>query len=586
MGFQIGTVEYEDLHDCLREALSMVRTGTFRDDLGVKVRDIAASALSHLQNESRRNAGLFDAAAKLQLVNLEAEWHQLRGNFHDAAKTLEEVWQQLKPRLDAWSSNRPLEVTRNRNLLRQKIWASLNYIHSQYIVLADNPGKALKDLLRLKDIIEVELRADECIPLGPLAKCHYLIGCCYNALELADAEQHLLEAQRNTNRRAERERNRNLSAMERRYEMAYKDVFSACILSGLARVSMHRGQLVRAEHLLHVAKGCLLDTQQEALNLFIESFLWTATRRRLPYSSGNYVLAMEELQKCAKSYEKVQHTTGEVHCILEIARGYLDLAEGDKDQKDSALKRAEGWLRRMNRDRISAKWPGLRRDFLHARLCILRGKSEEAEEILLDTRRPAAGDDVVLGVSYSLNEVALLLQSDPPRIERAEMMLRKCLTALREKWTNVRAGDVRHDPIYEARCYLLLAKTRLLSKDIRGAQKYLDDWKVLSQFVESYFLHHLGESLQREIYREGPIFEQRFDLCDASTIRVIKTVPEALQEYERWLRSVLGHTALRRRRTWRDFTASTRQISTGGKTRNGRRLTKSLSRLCLHALCA
>jgi hypothetical protein len=542
MGFKVGNVEYADPHDCLRHVLRMVRVpgGTENDGL-TDVSQRIANATRRLRDEIRKHPGLFDEVERLRLVTLEAEAYQFKGDFHAAVSTLEPVWMELKPKLDAWSKQNLLEPTENAALLRQKIWAVLQYVFFGIHGLEGNQKRALQYFRRVEEIIRGELQSDQRIPHGTLALCQYFIGICYNVTSFADAERHLLDAQKNTYARVSRELSRaGITESEKRYELAHKDVFGARILSGLARVAFHQGHLLRAEHLLYAAQNLLLGTQQESLKRFLASLLWTVKRRRAAWTMPEYEEAMTGLADCFGWYKQARDATGQFRTASELARGYLDFAEFDGREPVADLREAERWLKRIP---THAPYPAehVRKLLLDSRLCLLRGNVDLAERPFTDAQDAAKGKlRRECWIEVSLMDATFHLHETPPDLRSAARIIDKALTAIRLAANDDPQAEARPDPVSEAECYLLLAKVELLRGNPDTAQVHLRQWGTVSQFIDNYYLHHIGKTLQSKIFEKSPVFSRVFDGYDPVTKVVSTTIPVYLKEYEAWLRSVIG----------------------------------------------
>jgi hypothetical protein len=554
MAFSVGDVEYEDPHHCLREVLQMVRTGVFPGRYIADMQGLISDALRRLKTEQRRHPGLFDEVERLRLLTLEAEVYQENGEFYAASNTLEPVWTSLKRRLDGWSKLCPMEPTGNAALCRQKIWAALNYVFFKYYRLEGKQRLALQYFLRLEKVIRDELQTDIYEPYGTRALCHYYAGICYNVLGSTEVERHLLEAQKDTYARANRELSgQTIVAAERNSEIVYKNVFSARILSGLARLALQQGQLVRAEHLLYAAQSLLMGTQQIALQRFIAVYLCTVIRRRAAYTEPAYQNSLDELESYFQMYRQGKDPTGQLRCASELARGYLDWAEFNDTERTRLLGKAEHWLNRIPKDApIAAE--NLRSELLRTRLHLLRGDVEVALDVLLEPEEIIEGDlSLECGIELSLMEALCCLHLTPPGIQKAQIHIEKGLETIRRRRNAIDKSEWRSEPALEAECYLLLAKTKLMIGNFDAAQKHLDEWKILRQFVDNHYLRHLGGVLQDEVNRKGPRFERMFDAYDPVTGRMNKTIVECLDDYEAWLRSALASHGITKKKDLAKF---------------------------------
>jgi hypothetical protein len=280
MSFIVERIEFESAPKCLREVLYAARTGVFRSDPAINVDAIVAAGIRRLKAELAQQPTIFNEVERLRLLTLEAEHYQENGEFHNAARVLKPVWDGLAGRIKAWGKSLPLEPSRDKSLCRQKIWALLDYLFFAYCRVEGRESEAAQQFCILERIIRGELETADRVPHGTLALCQYFIGICHNGIGSSEAERYLLEAQKHTQQRAARELARDkVSQVERDYASFYRDIFSARILSGLARVNLQRGHLVQAEHLLYAAQNLLVAKQRESLKRLISTLLLTVQRR-------------------------------------------------------------------------------------------------------------------------------------------------------------------------------------------------------------------------------------------------------------------------------------------------------------------
>ena len=136
-------------------------------------------------------------------------------------------------------------------------------------------------------------------------------------------------------------------------------------------------------------------------------------------------------------------------------------------------------------------------------------------------------------------EALYCLHTSPPDTRLAERLIQRSLDTIRLQRSQNSEAERRSDPVLEAECYLLLAKTKLLTGNADAAQKHLNEWTILRQFIDNYYLRHLGNVLQAELHAHGPRFERTFEGYDPITGQVTRTIPECLEDYENWLRSVI-----------------------------------------------
>jgi hypothetical protein len=113
-----------------------------------------------------------DEINSLQLAMIEAEYYQQCGEHSKAANALEPQWRQLKPRLEAWSNQEPLEPTdKNRALLRQQLWALLHYVSYRFYREKGSHDLALDYFTKIDKVIRVRLQSKSYVPYGTLGAC-------------------------------------------------------------------------------------------------------------------------------------------------------------------------------------------------------------------------------------------------------------------------------------------------------------------------------------------------------------------------------------------------------------------------------
>jgi hypothetical protein len=141
----------------------------------------------------------------------------------------------------------------------------------------------------------------------------------------------------------------------------------------------------------------------------------------------------------------------------------------------------------------------------------------------------------------------------PPGVQKSRIYIEKSLETIRQQRNEPDEAKRRSEPTLEAECYLLLAKTKLLTGNADAAQKHLNEWAILRQFVDNHYLRHLGDVLQDEVNRKGPRFERVFDAYDPVTGSVNKTIGECLGDYEKWLRSVIASYGITKKKDLAKF---------------------------------
>ena len=545
MSFRVQTIDYDDPHGCLREITRLIRTGLPRDGTLFDQQEAVLNAIQAVRKEGRRHPGLFSEIEQLKIMTLEAEFYQQNGKPRESQRALEPAWQKLKPDLDGWGPTRPLEPTGDRKLLRQKIWVLLHYVFYRYYRIGGHHKEALDHFLRIREIIDKELRRLhkrpelDYHPHGTLAICHYFIGLCYRELRsFGGAEFHFLEAQKETSRRLARELGRpDISDSEREYELLHKDVFCGRVASGLGWIALQQGALVRAELLLVTAENFVVNSRQESLKLFIASLKWMAVRRRVSYDDPLYQEAIEGLTHCFELYRKAGDMTQMRRCASELLRAYLDLAEfedKDKTLRSMHLQDARKWLTPLEKAAENPK-DMLRYHLYHARLLMVAGDMKKADDVLSGEARTLSLRERVPQRALPVLESVLLFKQG--HLNEALAGLKRCLS---RTLTLTEIGDKRdnrvRDPVIEAECHVLLSQVYAAQKDYVSASRCLDEWSVIGQFVENHYLRHLAQRV-REVVVPALGFHVDFDfeIFASDTNEVKVTLLSRIQQFETFL---------------------------------------------------
>jgi len=263
---------------------------------------------------------------------------------------------------------------------------------------------------------------------------------------------------------------------------------SARILFGLGWVAFQQGQLLRAEQLLHSARGNLLLTPQHHLRLVVETHLWMATRRRTSFDSPQY---QEVLDVLATQYKATVAThEGMRHrCVFELARGYMDLAEFGKSEsmRGEYLTSAQEWLCKI--EPHSNPQTAQRLHLHRARWLMLMGDADIAERELNDARGLATETGVEQRATIILDAALSLQKND---YEKATDLLKRALSGILSISQEDQQSNLPHDPVMEAECYILLARAYLGKNENNTARDFLEKWLLMSQFVDNRYLQYLA----------------------------------------------------------------------------------------------
>jgi hypothetical protein len=524
---------YETPEDCLDELARMVRVATVGDNNAVALQRRTRDHIEGLKGIAYRARPPLDEVGKLKLITLEAEFCQQSGRFKDAVHVLKPTWESLRPSLEQWGKGRSFEKSDSRRLRRQKIWALMLYVFIAEYRLAGNEATSFSHFRRLKEIITSDLQADGYTPHGTLALCNYFLGLCFRIAGFAESEACLLEAQRHTFQRATDKLAQSASNPHKAaFEVEYRNLMAARILSGLGRLAGAQGNLLRAEHFLYAAKYLSTDVEQDSLRLFITSLLWTVRLKRTRYPEAEHGTAMAELIKCFELYRTIKDPLGQARCALEIARGHVDSAEFEESGLAHQLKEGGHWLSVIP-EGASLKAEAFGAHMLRTRIALLHRDYDRAEKELLDANEICRRTPQYKPETLLMDARYLLATSD---IGETRRRLEIALGLIHQP---LQGGAKHFDPATEGECYLRIAQLELHVGNTVGAQNYLEKWRTFSQFVDNDYLHRLESVLRKQVNDRGPHFDREFSLVDTATRTVKKLIPECLTEYQHWLEEVL-----------------------------------------------
>jgi tetratricopeptide (TPR) repeat protein len=531
MSFCVGSKQYSGPEECLRDVMRMIRTGLSPNEPVATQKARTRETIASLKSELRR-ANVLNPADTLRFTTLEAEFYQQCGLHAKSRELLKPTWDNLETRLRQWSTKSPLQDKPDRALLRQKIWALLHYAFYDYRVTG-NHKEALDRFLSIERVINGELQNRDYTPFGTRALFSYFIGHCYRVDRgFAEAERRLLDAQRYTLDRVKREMDRkDTTADRKRYELNYKDLFCARILSGQAWIEMQQGHLTRAQQTLWTAQNCLMQSRQETIAVYIDSLLCMAVRRKTPYSSPAY---QEALGNLAKAHENARgvHELIRQRCAFELVRGYLDFAEfgtTEKDLRKDYVSEARQWLDKIGEMPIPKSEY---RYLLHeTRLFLVKGDIELAEAHLNRLRSASQNPRSPRQRAFYIMEASIYFAQHD--LDNAANAIQRALKEILPLSESAQIREYRvPDPVLEAECYVLLARISSARKDYATTMHYLERWRLLSQFVENYYLHHLAKVVSTT---EGPFFLAHNYPIYKDADKVDRTIIERRDDFERWL---------------------------------------------------
>ena len=567
--------------DDLGRLTKLIRTGLDHDGTAEELSTEIAAAIAKAETRYPPipPALLVEDAARLRLCTLKAESFYQKGQYEIAVETLAPVWAVLKPRLDRTPTT-PLQpgARENAGLLRQQLWALLHYVFYKSYALDGHPREAVAAFTKIKAVILAELTARP--PSGTLAMCDYFIGQAYRAQRnFPAAEAHFLNAQmhiqdridRKIKEHSEAEAGDDTKRVDLRYELAFKNVFCARVMSGLSWLAMQEGRLTRAETFLRTALAILVDTHQESLKMYIEVLLWISILRKAHFHTAPdadeplhglaHAVALRELQR------RMDEGADKYRCAGELARGYLDLAEFHPSDKASArgpyFAKAEVWLALLAKATDAKNT--IHYHLLTARYYLLNFESDKAES--------AAAQALQCAKRYSIEDehsVELFIMSAlchryraQAQDERREMdtEFRGAEGKLTQALDEIHSGQLP-DPVLEGECYVLQAQIALdraqwwvdqglptvdtlVQALLKSSEERLQAWHRLSQFVENYYLHKNAQSIRASInalngrsdmpgsYPTLPYDFEVFSDPERKTART--TIKQRRDEFEQWM---------------------------------------------------
>jgi hypothetical protein len=535
------------LKDDLRQIARMVRTGLDEhgdaERLAHEISDRLDNAKAHYPEAPDLNAVVEDVD-QLKLRTLEAEFHYQNGHYESAAETLAPIWNLLAPRLEY----RPFQSQTDPALLRQKLWALLHYVFYKHYAHEGHPLVAVAAFKRINEVILAELKRPSYNPSGTLAICNYFLKQGYRAnRDFSQAELHFLEAQKHIQDRIIRRLNDAADGkdIDIESEIAYKDVFSARVISGLSWIALQEGHLTRSEHLLRSAETILIHRHhhQESLKLFLEVLRLVSMLRRAPFDSEAHSTALNQLAHYFERCKAMDDVAGQFRCASELSRGYLDLAEfaNDRSSRAFSLHDAQKWIKDLphagdTRSRIHYS-------LLASRVALLRDDPQTAHSNI-DAAFTCAKDNSVMREHKAEITIALALYHEHLRqFDIAEIKLAEVLKDIHSQQGDTANGQHLRDPVLEGECYLLRARIALHRRKLDWVEEHLGNWDRFSHVVENYYLHHLAESIRADVKRqrtEQPPHaevEYDFDLFEDNdpSQPVIVTITERLAAFEKWM---------------------------------------------------
>lgn len=511
MEFTVQDIVYADAHDCLREIKRMVRAGVSRVDHRIDIVSHVPAAIERLHTHAKSVDCDFTVATHYGLARLEADWLHQTGRTAEAVSLVEPVWIDKENSLLACGlPDHPLEPGNDRTLLREIIWTLMFYAFHNHCTLKGEFKTALRHLNRLRKVIDEELGQHQRESLATRAIWNYFAGQCYLGLRhFANAGKHFLRAQDYAQQRTDRQLKEGPGdpKFDRAYEIGYNNVFAAQVLgNGLGRVAIHEGHLTRAEQLVRTSLALITGTSHYRLRASLACLLATCLRRREPFGTKAYDRALARLKSCFREFKERGDTSGERRCALELARGYLDLAEYRPERRDESMVEAAEWV---------------------ARLAASDGIRNEIRYHMINARLQLVNRDIVsarteLGAAYkaakrsadTLKEFAIPLAVVKSLISIAENNAAKVKTFIETELEKFRPGrvtvsDVILDPVREAECHLVVAHAAHLSGHAQTAARYFRRWQTTGRLIENNHLRTFAKNLGSTF--DGPRFELGFE---------------------------------------------------------------------------
>lgn len=470
--------------------------------------------------------------ARLRLITIEAEFLGQNGDYSAAAVLLRPEWMKLRNLVNPHTK----VPARDATLLRQQVWLVLHFIHyGLYLGTGDIDG-AIQLLAGVSVLIKTKLSRDNdknYRPRGTLALLHYYLGCCFrSARRFREAEETFLEAKKNTLARTKDalQRKANDESAVRR-ELAVRDVFCARILAEQSWISIHRGRLLPAEHLLTTARMLLVSSVHESIERQIVSLQHIAIRRRVKHRDYEYEKAIRVLEECHSRFNARADIAGQFRSASEIVRGYLDRAEFNEDARDHDLMAAASWLKHAraaavtDRDRVSVPLLAMRRAILLNDAQSAEKYFQEAKKVSSETGRDHQPD----GNKKAPRPVGIVVMQ-----VRLSILRKQYAEAIRTAADALKQNTSRENrvPVVESELLLLLADCHLHLGDVQLAKAQLDRWNTLAQFVEHHYLHQYAIELRERARRDDFVTPYNFESESRSGKGTLRYL---MDSYEEWI---------------------------------------------------
>jgi tetratricopeptide (TPR) repeat protein len=552
----MGKVVAGSFEEIVKIILRRVRTGIPLHQTGTQ------PSVEELIEEARKRENSSTEILRLKLLCLESEYHGQNGRYSEAAKCLETSWQSIWPSSET-TLPQSLSENGDRVLLRQKLWLALHYVNYKFAVNRNTASVALAYFASIEEGIDRFLaHPPEYEPYGTRAILYLYRGACLRSSgQFAKAEKEFLRAKESTIERTKKELTReqtraadkkgspqNMASPAVYLALDFRDVFTARISAAQSWVSIQRGRLLPAQHMLTTAKGLLISTNHDAISLLIRSLLAFCNRRRSMHDEPQYWNAMTELQHCFEAFNGNRDFSGQNRCCAELIYGYLDAAQFAErsEERKGYLKLAKDWLaklKELNDTRRKAEGPLptasiVRRHLLTARYHSINRPADKRVDAELSAARIALAadkdddgkdkrDSQWHTFSFGINLMSAQIHIDLDRAESALTLLRETL----QKLELLQASDPH--PVAEAHTYLLMAMAYSRQGSVDPFRQFFKRWQSLGQFVENTYLH----ALARKIEFRGQA--ETFLVTSGEILRPKEGVPVSLKtrmkDYEDWV---------------------------------------------------
>jgi hypothetical protein len=159
MASRVGSFNYGSPTEGLAAITRMVRTGLTQDGTVTDLQEQLSATIARLSQEFQQTPTIFPLQVDaIRLHTVEAEHLYQSGLHREAAAKLKPFWDSWAKGLSQWKlPDQPLEPSRDRYLLRQKIWALMHYVFFDFYAVQAEYYLAIQHFHAIERVIGQEL---------------------------------------------------------------------------------------------------------------------------------------------------------------------------------------------------------------------------------------------------------------------------------------------------------------------------------------------------------------------------------------------------------------------------------------------